>query len=472
LPSPKPYQLHGANWLAQRRAGYLADEMRLGKSVQTVLAMSLAGSFDTGEMNLIVAPASAVYDWPLAFKRWSPESPSVVYANLAHIAKGKLDFRYYRYDVVVMSYECLSRSIDWLSQFNFNTVVFDEAHYLKKEGNVRTKAAFGQEKVAHKPEITGIAQKARRVWCLSGTPMPNHPGELWTVSRNLWPEAITNPKTGGPMNQKEFEFRYVKTKRRGPYHMVIGGKNLPDLKQRIAPYFLRRTSKQVAPEMDPITYQVLPFHIRPMEPVIQVEADALRDALAACKTDVERIEVIKKAAQFDNLRSHLAVFKALEVSRRIGDECYVDKTLKQVVMGWHVDALKLIARHCKETGLYPLYVDGETPPEERGRLAREFRENPKHQVFVGQLKAAGTGVDLSAAHIMTFNDMSHVPGDNVQASFRIMSITATMPKTVRIAYAEGTVDEQVSRILRRKIKDQVALFSAGSESELAEALSR
>lgn len=471
MPAPKPFQVAGARWLASKSRAYLADEMRLGKSVQTAIAMSLAGCFDNREFNLIVAPASAVYDWPLAFRQWCPESPTVIYANLEHIAKGNLDFRFHRYDVIVMSYECLVGSIDWLSQFTFNTVVFDEAHYLKGEGKVRTRAAFGAPKVATRPEVTGIAQRAKRVWCLSGTPMPNHPGELWTISRNLWPQAIINPRTNGPMNLKEFEYRYVKQVKRGPYHQIVGGKNLPELRERIAPYFLRRTMKQVAPEMDRLTFQMLPFHIRPAEPLINVEAEALRDALAACKTDEERVAVIQQAAQFEHLRSHLAVFKALEVSRRVGDECYVDKTLKQVVMGWHVDALKLIARHCKETGLYPIYVDGETAPEMRGKLAQEFRENPKHQVFVGQIKAAGTGIDLSAAHVLTFNDLDYVPGNNIQAAYRIMSVASPFPKTVRVAYAEGTIDERVAKILQRKIKDQAAVFLAGSESDLATALS-
>jgi SWI/SNF-related matrix-associated actin-dependent regulator of chromatin subfamily A-like protein 1 len=473
MPAVKPFQLHGARTLAARDRFYLADEMRLGKSVQTAIALSLSGAFDNREMNVIVAPASAVHDWPIAIREWCPEAPKVSYVRLDQIARRPFDFRYDHYDVIVMSYECMVRSIDWLNQFRFNTVVFDEAHYLKTEDSVRTKAAFGNPKATHRPEIPGLAQRAKRAWYLSGTPMPNHPGELHTVLRNNWPQCIINEKTGGPMNLKEFEGRFCKRVRKNyKYSQIVGGRNLKNLKERIEPYFLRRTMKQVMPEMDRLTFQMLPVQIRPMEPEIQLEADALQEALANCKTDEERIAIIQKAAAFDHLRSHLAVFKALEVSRRIGDECYVDKTLKQVVCGWHVDALKLIERHCKETGLYPLYIDGETPPHRRGELAQEFRENPKHQVMCFQIKAGGVGLPLHAADILTFNDMSFVPGDNVQAAFRIMHIESKNPKLIRIAYAQGTADERVAKILKRKIQDTSTVFDAGAESELAEALTR
>jgi SWI/SNF-related matrix-associated actin-dependent regulator of chromatin subfamily A-like protein 1 len=470
MPALKSYQLEGAVWLAARKRAYLADEMRLGKSVQTVLAMSLAGSYDSGKMNLIVAPASAVYDWPVAFRTWSPETPSVAYATLGTIAKGPLDFRYHRYDVVVMSYECLAGAIDWLGQFSFDTVVFDEAHYLKTPDTRRAKAAFGRDGTKTKPKIVGASQLADRVWCLSGTPMPNHAGELWTVCRHLWPEAIINEKTGGPMNQNEFEARYVRKTMRKEFVHIVGSKNLPDLRKRIRPYFKRRTLAQVAPEIDPLSFQMLPVIIRPAEPEIQVEADALRDALAKARNDEERVAIIIKAAQFEHLRSHLAVYKALEISRRISDECFPNKSMKQVVVGWHTDALKLIWRHCKEAHLAPLYIDGSTPAAERGKLAKQFREIEKHRVMCLQLKAGGTGIDLSCAHVLTFNDMSYTPGDNIQAAFRIMKVTDTTPKAVRIAYAQDTIDKDVSEILMRKIRDQVQLFEAGSEVGLAGAL--
>lgn len=419
-----PYQVEGAKFLASVKRGLLADDMGLGKSAQAIAAARELGA--RNRCVLVVCPASLVENWRREFKKFSDIVPIVVSYNKANAI-------------------CTEPP----PGDQWDVLILDEAHYLKSKSAKRTKAIFGDKCDGD----GGLVSRAANVFCLTGTPTPNNPSELWPMLRAVMPESIEAPtKTGKfkPMAYWTFVNRFCVTQDTGFGIKIIKGKNLPELKARISPRVLRRKKEDVLKDLPPIRFDTLALEGKwPKE--------ANDESYAVAKILEEQgVEGLKAAApHVAQLRRVTGMAKTPAAIEWI-KEWFEGGGGKLVVFAHHRDVM---------TALYNAFGDcaamvtGGTTADVRQAEIDEFQNNPKCKIFIGQIQAAGTGLTLTASSDVLFVESSWVPAENEQAAARIHRIGQRNACTVRFAMLAGSIDEDIQKAVMRKTSDIARLFS-------------
>lgn len=423
----RPYQVEGTVWLSQRKRALLADEMRLGKSAQAIRAACALTPvwMDVAPKIAVICPASVVPVWHGQFDKW---------------------WQFGKPHLNVVSYDEATRGA--LDGETFDVLILDEVHYLKSKDAQRTKKIYG----ARCDGVGGLIAKANRVYALSGTPMPNHPGELWPTLRALAPEAIT--KNGAPMNYWSYVNNYCKTIDNGFGLQIVGGKNLDKLKASLGGFMLRRRYSEVAGNMLPLQFDTLP-----VAGTVPDEGE-LADILKGCKTDDE---ILLRLAQ---KKTHTATVRRLTGLAKVAGilawyRGWRDSGGGKVVfMAYHRDVIEKL-----HTGLLGIggagsavKLEGSMAQHERAASVRDFREKEQCASFVGQLAAAGTGIDLSKSDTLVFVESDWVPGNNAQAAMRIQQVGSTTLKQVWLATFRGSLDEKIQGASARKLSDSLQVF--------------
>ncbi len=226
-----PYQQTGAAFLAGRKRALLADDMGLGKTAQAIAAATQVDA----EKILVICPASVRENWRREIERFAP----------GKISRWRVE-----------SYDSARSNFGFLLDIGYDLIVIDEAHYLKSATAKRTQAIFGPKCDG----VGGLVEKAKYVFLLSGTPMPNHPAELWPMLRSCAPETILSARTGKPWSYWQFVKGYCKTRNNGFGEQIVGGKNLDQLKSALQPFMLRRLKEEVMPDLPPIRFAELFVH--------------------------------------------------------------------------------------------------------------------------------------------------------------------------------------------------------------------
>lgn len=414
-----PYQNTGAAFLRDRRAAFLADEPGLGKSAQAIVA---ANAVAAGYPVLVICPATVRSAW----------------ANeIARFGNGP--------KFTVISYDAAVRHrahymTPWAA------LILDEAHFLKTPTAARSKAIYGTAKAP------GIASMAGHVWCLSGTPAPNSPVELWTHMAALFPDALR--MASDPARHYDhfrFQARYCKTVETPFGTKIVGAKNLDDLKTRLAPYLLRRGKAEVMPDLPAIRY----------EPLMLDSSEAAK-ALAAIPDT--QMQMARKALEHGDAEALGGLANSLAELRRITAAAkaallvdwvreFLDGSARKIVIyGWHRAPLDLLANAFPNAAV----IHGGTT--DRGAPVRRFQEDPNCRVFIGQIVAAGTGITLTAASDLLFIEQSWTPSDNAQVAMRIHRIGQKDGCLVRYACLAGSIDEAVERVVGRKTRILMELF--------------
>ena len=238
-PPLRDYQDKGVVWLCaqleQHKAVLLADEMGLGKTLEALHAASRIGV----RRIVIVCPAGARRVWQAEIQRWLPgwSSRVILVEPGTKLTDVKLSLDQPKY-VLIVGYDEFSARQSQLANHlrsrRFDLLILDEAHYLKNPSN-RTLALYG-----HKGSGTGVQASASKVILLTGTPTPNHAGELWQHYRTFWPETVKNA-AGRSLTLREFEDRFCRFRDTPFGRQVTGSKN-----QKILRTALRTRSCAVA----------------------------------------------------------------------------------------------------------------------------------------------------------------------------------------------------------------------------------
>jgi len=415
-----PYQQTGAAFLAQKGRALLADEPGLGKTAQAIAACdSLGARYVT-----VVCPASVRENWKREFRRFSNTDP------VLHVA----------------SYDAAARKGDYFTSA-IDVLILDESHYLKTRTAKRTKAIFGPKCDG----VGGLVERAKHVFCLTGTPTPNNPSELWPMLRAVMPDAIT-PESGKPTSYWGFVSQYCCTRDNGFGVEIVRGKNLDKLKERLSPFVLRRKKSEVLKDLPPITFDELPL----------TSIDALK-ALKGHDAEMKLIRDTLEKKGVDGLAevaSHVASLRRVIGLSKVGLVVeWVKEWLdggggKIVLFAYHRD---VIAHLQNAFGSLAQSVTGSTHPGDRQRCVDEFQHGHA-SIFIGQITAAGTGITLTAASDMVFVESSWVPAENEQAAMRIHRIGQKNACIVRFATLAGSLDEQIQRACLRKATDIARLF--------------
>lgn len=426
-----PYQKEGRDWLAERKVALLADEPGLGKSAQAIAAC------DANDLQkiLVICPASLRGNWAREFSKFQRKTRSLdaVFGKLPAGA-----------DVTIVSYEYATRDPGALAGA-YEALILDESHYLKSPKAKRTQAIFGEDC----DRIGGIAENCDRVYCLSGTPAPNDPSELWPTVRALTPESVEKRQLG----YWGFVNRYCKTRDNGFGLQIVGGRNLPELKERLAAFILRRKKEDVLPQLPTLRLEAMY-----MDCVSSRELSALTKEFggqieAALADGIEGLSKI--APHVAQLRRLTGMLKVAGVVEAVGNE--ISNGGKIVLFAYHRDVIDELFDAFEDHGA--VTVRGGIDPQDKDAAVNAFQNDPTCKVFIGQLQAAGVGLTLTAASEAIIVESSWVPAENEQACMRIHRIGQRNACRVRFATLADSIDEKINRAVMRKAADIAQLFN-------------
>jgi SWI/SNF-related matrix-associated actin-dependent regulator 1 of chromatin subfamily A len=456
------YQKLGAEFLASKRLALLADEMGLGKSAQAITACDLVGA----KRILVLCPAVARINWLREFQNFSSQERTFV------VLESSQDLSLQTPDTsVIASYDLIAKDPTKISG-NFDVLILDESHFLKAVDSQRSKAVWGKE---------GLVRRGRRVWALSGTPAANHAGELWTLLYSFGQTKLT---------YNDFVERYCS------YYVFqrrnqITGTNLNkvnELRAMLAPIILRRRKEDVMQELPPIQYGHVVVPRSPVDFEVQSSFmhwyiprnrelelfEELRRQEKAVRSVVENsfytqatLDALEAMAKsISTLRMYIGLQKIKAVTELVTEEFKQRKYEKLVIFALHRDVIEGLRLSLHDFGAVTLY--GGTPPDERQKRIDRFQRNPKCKVFIGNIKAAGTAITLTAAHHMIFIEQSWSPGDNAQAAMRCHRIGQKNPVFVRFIGLADSLDERLMYLLKKKSRELLDIFDSDRRQILKE----
>lgn len=424
MPDLYPFQVDGARWLHSRQRALLADQMGLGKTPQVIVGLGL----ERRKKVLVVCPAIARLHWQKEFETWD---------LLGH-------------DHTVISYDEARNNLGLYTVEEWDHLVLDECHFAKNMAAARTKAVLGKN---------GIGWHARSIWALSGTPVPNHYGELYPLLKTfgVW---------GG--SYKDFVTSYCEFNELGDIKGSTRDKAArAELRGILKGIMLRRMKKQVMPDMPPL--RVDPYYVEPdpkyIEDVLPVGGSG-RDLQQRSRVlGRELAESLRNlsgrgldeylAERFDHFapwRRVNALLKVPAVFETIRFEIRNHLCPKFVVYGWHREPLELLRDLLKAEGIWTKLVWGGTPDKKKQSAADQFNKRIVG-VFIGQIGAAGTAISLDSAHEGFLIEKDWVPGNNAQALERMHRITQKRAVRVRDVILADGIDDVLHYVNKRKMRD-------------------
>lgn len=448
------YQQDGLNWLQFLReyglAGILADDMGLGKTVQALAHLLVEK--EAGRMEapcLVVAPTSLMFNWQHEAEKFAPSLRVLVLQG----ALRKQHFETIQdYDLVLTTYPLLPRDKDVLTAQAFHYLILDEAHIIKNPKSQATR-------IVHQIQ-------ARHRLALTGTPLENHLGELWSLFHFLMPGLLGDSR------------QFVRLFRT-PIEKQSDGERRMALSRRVAPFLLRRTKAQVAGELpaktEMIRYCELGGAQRDLYEAIRVamhekvrqEIDrkgvnrsqiVILDALlklrqACCDPRLLKLPSPKRVNESAKLELLMSLLpEMLEEGRRV------------LLFSQFTSMLDLIEQELAKHKIDYLKLTGDTV--DRATPVKRF-QNGEVPLFLISLKAGGVGLNLTAADTVIHYDPWWNPSVENQATDRAHRIGQENPVFVYKFIAEGTVEEKIVRLQEKKRDLALGVLEGGAREMAA-----
>jgi len=448
----RPYQREGLRWLnalaEAEVGGVLADDMGLGKTLQLIAhLLSLKESGSLTAPALIVVPTSLIPNWIAESARFAP-SLSLLALHGPQRAEGFAQLG--TFDIVLTSYALLPRDVAALKKQPFALVVLDEAQQVK---NPRTQARRAL-----------LALQAPRCLCLTGTPLENHLGELWSQIDLAVPGLLGD--------EGAFRRHY-----RGPIEKQHDLEVQERLNRRIAPFILRRTKGQVASELPAkteITRRVV-FEGRQRDLYESLRlslSEELRDVIAQRGIAHSGIVVLDALLKLRQVCCDPRLVK-LEAARGVREsakfELLMDMLPNLLAEGRRVllfsqftEMLKLIAHELDRRRISYVTLTGET--RDRAEPVQRFQAG-EVPLFLLSLKAGGVGLNLTAADTVIHYDPWWNPAAEAQASDRAHRIGQDKPVFVFRLITANTVEERIEELKARKAELAHAVLEGGGSRE-------
>ncbi|MBF8263947.1 MAG: helicase [Parachlamydiales bacterium] len=447
------YQIIGLSWLQFLRrfnlAGILADDMGLGKTVQTLAHILLEK--EEGRLThpvLVVAPTTLMGNWSMEAKKFTPSLKVLV----LHGNDRKKHFDdLLSYDLILTTYPLLSRDQETLTRHQYHILILDEAQNIK---NAKTQAHLVLREL-----------KASTRLCLTGTPMENHLGELWSLFTLLLPGFLGDEKQFYKLFRKPIEKEGSLTRKK-------------ILQKRIAPFLLRRTKQEVIQELPPKTEMITRIELTEKQQELyeavrltmmnkvmaEVEAKGLArsriillDALLKLRQICCDPRLLKTASGCSIAHSaKLLHFK--EIIPQM-----VENKRRILLFSQFTSMLSLMEELLHELSIPYVTITGDT--KDRMTPVQRF-QSEEVPLFLISLKAGGTGLNLTAADTVIHYDPWWNPAVENQATDRAHRIGQTKPVFVYKWIAEGSVEEKILQLQVKKKKLADSLFDASSTASL------
>jgi SNF2 family DNA or RNA helicase len=446
MPELYPHQVTGVDWLAGCRRGMLLDEMGLGKTITAIVSADEADA----RRVLCVVPAVVLWNWKREWERWSPARQVTVIDRGWAQGPSCPVFFFLEADVVVTTHSLLLNKAVRRQLFDrrWDLLIVDEVHFFRTPSAKRTRSLYAR---------TGgrcLVDCADRIWALTGTPMPNHAGELWTHLHGLFPERLVRRGTEKcyDMTYEQFMDHFcvsepVYVGGRRVDDKVVANKNVAELRLMLKDISLRRLKRDVMRDLPPVRYEVV---VLQPEVVSSELAKLDKDYRASYSGGYDLADVagLRGTEEFARWRRLCGLAKAPATVEMLRAELEFGALDKVAVFAWHRDVLDELHRGLAD--YCPVMIHGGTPLKERAANVDLF-QNGDVRVAVCQLVAGGTGITLTAASEVVVVEASFVPGENAQAVGRCHRIGQEARVRARFVALAGTVDEDVTRVLRRKV---------------------
>lgn len=437
--SLRPYQQEGLNWLQFLRTyelgGILADDMGLGKTIQTLA--HICKEKEEGRMQtpcLVVAPTSLMFNWEMESKKFAPELK--VLTLHGHVRK-HLYSDISHHDLVLTTYPLIVRDKEILLQQPFHLLILDEAQCIKNANTLTTQVA--------------LQLQAKHRICLTGTPMENHLGELWSQFHFLMPGLL------GDMKSFNKHFRHP-----------IEKKGDTDCHQRlqkiIKPFILRRTKAVVAKELpektEMIRYVELSGKQRDLYETIRISMhEKIKDEIARLGFARSQIVILDALLKLRQVCCDPHLVKSVQQTKKIESaklkelmeltQTLIQENRRILIFSQFTEMLKIIESSFHEAGIRYLKLTGQT--KKRQEVVQEFQEGDI-PVFLISLKAGGVGLNLTAADTVIHYDPWWNPSAENQATDRAYRIGQNKQVMVYKLVAKDTIEDKILLMQERKSK--------------------
>ena len=423
-----PYQRQGADFLASRERAGLFDEPGCGKTVQAIRPWDKVGA----RRIIVVCPAAVREVWVGEIRKMALIHRRVIKGRSIHDLGTWLKGRA---DVLILSYEMAAKWAPKIEGDIFDVLVLDEAHYCKSATAARTRAILGTNCDGAK----GLAKWAAQVHFLTGTPIPNDPIDLWP-----WMRFVGATTLGiGPFTSRYFKSSMgAFSSRQTPRDEMID-----ELRYHIAQHSLRRTKEEAGLQLPPIFLTT-----QPVDGDTAEIRELLREWPGLEGAILEAIEQgglsFIEAQHITTLRRLVGEAKAPAFVKLMEEELESGALDKVVVMGIHKAALAHVAAGLSRFGV--VEINGSIPEALRMEAVQRFQNDPETRVFIGNVKAAGTGLTLTAASDIVMLESSWSPADNAQALMRVHRIGQKSNVRARFVSLANTIDDVVTETVARK----------------------
>ena len=452
----RDYQLDGLAWMQFLReydlGGILADDMGLGKTVQTIahiLTEKEAGRLTAPA--LVIAPTSLMANWMEESARFAPDLKVLLLQG-----KERMDLfdQIDHADIVLTTYALLPRDEEKLREHEYHLVILDESHYIK---NTRSKAAQ-----------TAGSLNARHRLCLSGTPLENHLGELWSQFHFLLPGLLGDEKTFNS------QFRHPIERQDDPVRRTL-------LNRRIKPFLLRRTKDNVAKELPQKTEMIRRIEIsgpqRDLYETVRLAMDKkVREEIdrkGVARSQIVILEALLKLRQvccdprlvksMPSKKNTAAISAKLTDLMQMVDDL-LDEGRKILVFSQFTSMLALIEEELNARNIRYALLTGDT--RDRAAQVAAFQQGAV-PIFLISLKAGGVGLNLTAADTVIHYDPWWNPAAEQQATDRAWRIGQDKPVFVYKLIAKGTLEEKIQLLQQKKAELAQSVLAEGESHKMA-----
>jgi superfamily II DNA or RNA helicase len=414
----RPFQKEGVAWLLRlintRMNGILADDMGLGKTIQTIMLLNTVQTKKTPPA-VVILPKTLLFNWKRELQTFAPNLKVLVYDGPK---RRLLVPSFGEYNVILVSYTTVRLDMKWFSAVEFNFKVLDEAQYIKNHTTSTFKAV---KKI-----------KARHVLLLTGTPLENHVGDLWSLME------IANPNYFGPY--AGFESFYAV-----PANQFL-------LKAAMHPFMLRRRKTDVLRDLPAVSVQELwatptPEEIRWYTKFATKEWEFIEQIVLKKGLEKSKVHIFALMTKLRQWCAHPGL-----VTEGVTDgpkwAVFYDRLHeaianghKVVIFSQFIPMIKIMQDKLNEDGIDVVCLTGQT--KNREQVIETFNTNPNIRVGIFSLKAGGVGINLTSADYVFLYDPWWNPAVEQQAIDRVHRMGQDRPVMVFKCLVASTIEERM-----------------------------
>jgi len=414
---PLEHQKEAIEKLVGTRRFILADDMGLGKTTSTIIA-----ALETGVKKiLIICPASLKINWMREIENYTDRS-----IFIAENKKFSLehDFVIVNYDILKNFHELKSKTDSLITQLNPELIIIDEAHYIQNGQAQRTKL------------VNHFVLKTKYLWLLTGTPMTSRPMNYFNLLNLIESPVAQNWMAYAIRYCQGYQFNAGKRK----VWNVSGASNLEELRDRTSRQVLRRLKTDVLDLPDKI---ITPVYLKLKSKEYEAMMGEYYNWYENKKEESSSLTIqFSKLMKVRQIIAEEKINTTIELAQNI-----IDQDKKVIIFTNFTDTLQKIYQHF---GKDAVYLDGSCSKPHRQHAVDQFQENDKIKVFVGNLKAAGVGITLTAGEACIMNDLSFVPSDHQQAEDRAYRFGQKNSVSIYYPIFENSIEGAIYDILSNK----------------------